>query len=675
MEKFVLSHISEFCKIKKWDYKKERNLTLVKCPYCKNNSLTAQQILDTHLIKCLSPDCERKNKPFTIISILSHLEPNIKQMSRDNVIQHIKELLNLKNITDIDKNEINKLLEFYRKNNWSLVPIVKNEKRCILSEWNKKEFRDIEEWKKWIYDTGLNIAVRTGIVSNITVIDLDILSINEYQELKQNPNSKVKEKIKDIPEIIKKLIGNTLIQKTNKGYHLFYKYDKDLFKTRIDNLEELYQTHAIDIENDGGLIVLYPSIVSEEGRSFINQNEIIEIPNEFKDFLLKKQPIKLQTNSEKLAEIVNDNNYRKPLVKEGEGRNDFLIHMGGLYRNHLNSSQTEIAISILNDVVCNPPLPRQELRNTIIKSVEKYRKTDENELVNKILQYMRQVNGATHYDVERAIEGHRLEGEKKQRLDKAISYLIRENFIKKINKEYFLVKKMAWDNNLIDDSMTLPFQFPYFYDVGRLCWGDMLLLTASSGTGKTHMALNIIKQLNDKGQRPIYYVYKETGGRHKRIALQLGITENDMKCGYCEQNEIFELEDNAITVYDWLDILDYAKTGEVLGKFTDQLEKHKGLLIIFVQGRNSEESPWYARDQIMRFPSIAASYHYDSDDNTIYGHFVVHKIRERLISKPMINIPCKFDFDTQLLQRVDSLKGKIIINENNNDNGIINLEK
>jgi len=513
----------------------------------------------------------------------------------------------------------------FMKYGFSLVPIKRNDKIPVEKEWTNKEHKDKKEWLEWL-GNGLNLGVRTGKISNLIIIDID-----------QKP----------IPLEIEKLMGKTLIQESGKGFHLYYFAEEELPKTRIDTLK-------IDIENEGGQVVIYPSVINLIQRKFINNNSIIKIPEEFKNYLKKFITVKnLKSHSEKLAEEIKTETYKKSLMEEGDGRHDYLFHLGCILRKQMNVADVEFTLGAFNKVSCSPPLEYKEMRN-IINSINQYQMFDEKELANQILEYLKEVDEATHRDIERISAGDgRLSKEEKSRIDKALAFLLREDYLQKKGNVYFPIKKLDWKTDLIEGTKPLPFKIPYFYDLGYFCWGDVLVIGAHTGSGKTHVAMNIIKQLSIQGVKP-YYVSLETGSRFKKIGLQLGLTEKDFYHAFCYDPTKIELEKQAITIIDWLNPTQFKDTHLTFGHFAQQLDKHGGLLIIFVQLK--EDGAFFAPNLINLFPALSVKYFYDKDSDGASGYFEVNKIRESIKAKRLVKIPCKFNWDDKTLIRVDETK-------------------
>jgi len=626
-----VENIKKYCQKFKIRFEGKGKIFTVVCPFC--GQFTAGNVSQTHLIHCIYPKCEHKGEKFSLVAIVRKTEPDKKDWEREKIIVYIKKLFNINNIlTAKDEEDIAKVFEDYKKYGFSLVPIRPNDKIPIESEWQIKEHKDSTEWKEWI-NSFLNIGVNCKL-SKVTIIDID-----------QKP----------IPEAIQKVMGETLIQESSKGFHLVYQVEEDMPKTRIDSLK-------IDIETGNGQVVIYPSIINGIQRKWINHNPIIKMPQELKDFLTKFITVKdLKSNSEKTKEAILDETYQKVLLTEGDGRNDYLFHLGCILRKQLSLTDTEVALSVINKISCSPQLPYNEIRS-IVNTISNYNVFDEKELANRVLEHLNIVKEATRKDIERTIYGDiRLKAEDKQRLDKVIAYLRKEDYIQQKRNLLFPIRKMEWSNSLIDCSKAIQFKMPYFYDLGHFADGDLIIIGAKTGVGKTHIAMNIVKQLVDQNVKP-YYINLETGSRFAKIALQIGLTENQFLYNkqYYNPMEV-EFEKNAITILDWLNPTEFKDTHLIFEHLSKQLSKNKGVLIVFVQLK--EDGSFFAPNLINHFSALSTKYLYDETSDGVSGYFEICKIRESILKTRQIKIPCVYNWITKLLTRVDDNRTEMITEE------------
>ena len=68
-------------------------------------------------------------------------------------------------------------------------------------------------------------------------------------------------------------------QESSKGYHYFFKFEADLPKTRI-------QQFLLDIENEGGQVVVFPSVVEGVSRRLTIDASIPTMSEKLKSFIL-----------------------------------------------------------------------------------------------------------------------------------------------------------------------------------------------------------------------------------------------------------------------------------------------------------------------------------------------------------------------------------------------------
>lgn len=577
------------------------------CPICR--VLNVNSIPNTHRFFCHGT-C---NKIIgTIIDFVRILEEDKRNWTEIQIKKYLGELFEI----NITKDKVTLMLELYQKHNFDLVPISPDSKIPIEREWPTKLHKNIDEWKSWLTNK-LNIGVKTGKRSNITIIDLDT---------------------KDIPKEIEKFVKDYkgMLQETKKGFHYFYQYEPELTKTRIDEFK-------LDIENDGGQVLLFPSIVEGNARKLIVTGEIPKIGDDFKLFLKKYIKVKPKIEEPEYKEIdlttIGD-------IKEGN-RNNFLFTFGSMLRKELNSTQTGYALNLVNRYCCKPSLNFRELA-TIVQSVEKYINSDLKELASKILTYLNVVGEATARDIKEVT------GEKKEPVDKTLAYLVKEDYILKRRSGataiFQAIKKANWKDIFPDLTFEVPFQVPYFYDKAIFNWGDMLLLGSKSKWGKTTISINIVRKLVDQGYKP-YYICLETGSRFIKTAMTLQLRDGDFFWDFQADPTKIELEKNAITIIDWLLIEDKAQTDVVLKHFCEQLFKTNGFLIIFMQLK--KDGTWFAPNMVEQFPSLGARYLYKDESDGTEGTWHIDCMREAKMKSKTHKVDCIYDWDKKTLKRID----------------------
>jgi len=622
-EQIIESRLFDYLKLKNIKLKKRGPAISMDCIFCGEEK-SAQKIPSPVVHKFCCKACKKK---YTIFEIASKLEENFPEDKQEQ-IQYLKELLNVDIVTFIDEKKIEEILKFYKENNFDLVPIAKNQKIPVETSWTTKEHKDIDEWKRWIID-GLNIGVKTGKISGITILDID-----------QKP----------IPEEIKKIIGETLIQESTNGFHLFYKYEEELPKTRIEELK-------VDLENDGGQVVIYPSKINGIERK-LSIAPIVKMPKELKEFIKSKVTIPRKTESEEIKEAIAEEAFNLNILKEGQ-RNSSLVKLGGVLRKELNIKQTEFVLDILNRHACERPLPRKEIY-AMVRKLEHYAYFDERELAHQIVDYLKSVEEASRTEIAMAVVGTN-RGEDKKRVDKALSYLVKEEIVVKKGNHYSVRNSLDWTEELLDVGIPINFHVPYFYDWANLHYEDLIIIGSQNKYGKTTLSMNFVKQLVEQGIKPDY-IYNETGGRFAKTALKMGMKAGDFASAFAVSPMDVILRKDKVTIFDWVKPDDFARTDNVFSSLVEKVKKSRGFLICFVQLRNDDS--FFAKDQIGQFPALLTRYVYEdeSGENT---KFIIDAARDPKTKGKKWEIPCRYDWESKEVQRIQDLQQSENLNLDN----------
>lgn len=622
----ILSYLIPYLKKKEIPYKKFGKTIMVKCPFCEEQKMSANVIPNTNLIKCLS--C---NKKYTILDLATVFDFEVPPTDDQEVYDYLIKELNIELPTQAEKNKVEEILNFYEKNEFDLVRIIPNGKIPVEKNWTNKYHKNKEEWVQWL-DENANLGIKTGKISGITVIDIDT---------------------KPIPKEIEKIMGKTLIQETTKGFHLFYKYDSDFPKTRIDEFQ-------IDLENDGGQVVSAPSKINGIVRK-IELNNIIEMPNELKKLLINKVTKPKKTFSEEIIEGIQTEDFKiNPkdfeLVNNNlEGCcNSSFIKLGGILRKRLNPQQTGYVLHILNRHLLENPMNDQAI-NAMIRELENYTFCDESEMAEEILKYLKDTELASKAEIEMAIIGERAKGEQRKRIDKTLLYLLKEDKIVKRGRNYEIIKAMEWNDALSDIDKPLNFKVPYFEDYAYLNVGDKIILGGRNKTGKTYLAMNFIKRIVSQGIKPDY-IYNESGNRFAKTARILGLKDGDFNHVFCSDPDKIILRPNAITIYDWVKPNDFAKTDDLFSGMVEKLNKTQGFMICFVQLK--EDDTFFAKNQIGQFPAILARYLYEDESDGTYTKIKLDYVRDAKIKGKKFEIPCIYNWDTREVKLIEEIEGK-----------------
>lgn len=650
-KEIIKSHLLDYLKLRKYNYQKRGKITMMECPICQKG-LTANIIPNTSKIHCFL--CKQK---YDLLDVALVVEKDFPE-EEENQLQYLKKILKLKLITKKDNETIEEALDFYEKNNWALIALSKSSKVPIQGvSWKEKEYRNKNDWKNWLVNKS-NIGVRTGEISGIIIVDIDVLTTVEKEELRSGKSKDRQELMLKRQEklnvIYKKMAINPkqhLIQNTLGGQHIFFQYDREIPKTFID-IDDIH----IDIEADGGYIVLFPSSVGNDYRKFDKLIQPQRFPDNIKKIIFKKSTKKTEKNI-----IPVENKVKLDLIQDGS-RDVVLTQLGGIFRNHFTPAQTEQILHLLNNNCCSPSLDYRQIVK-IAHSLKRYTKEDDNSLIQQVFDFLEVAkDGAFKGEIEMAVFNNKAKGEQKKKLEQALNYLIQDNkLIKAINK-YQLVQKTNWKTKMISIVRPLEFKIPYLNDAANFHWGEMVLMGGESGTGKTRVVMNMVQRLVKQDIRP-YLIETEPNKKFIEVGMCLGLKEGDFYYSDCDPNDI-DLEPNAVTIIDWLMPKDFSKVDKLFYRYNRLLTKSNGFLIVFMQLREGtwdfnnskwiKEPYWFAKDLVTHYPNFVSRYlinHTNRQD----AELVIDKRNDP--KYPYVRkIPFKYFRETEEVKRIDEIE-------------------
>ena len=218
---------------------------------------------------------------------------------------------------------------------YSVIPVGRN-KQPLLKSW--KEFQErrpeLEEveawWKEW---PDANIAICTGAVSGLVIIDID-------------KDLTPKEVLVDFLGSIES--GLTMIAKTSKGWHLYFKHPGFEIGNSVRFAE------FMDVRGDGGYVVAPPSIHSS-GFPYT----LIE----------DRDPAPMTT---KLLAMIRAGSMQTPkaLLNDGPiiegGRTDAMTRLAGrMLKRGMPLDDIYAWLLGVNQLRCRPPLPESKVKETL----------------------------------------------------------------------------------------------------------------------------------------------------------------------------------------------------------------------------------------------------------------------------------------------------------------------
>lgn len=563
----------------------------------------------SHKLFCFDPNCQSLGDIFNVVRIL---EPEMADLSDVEIGDYLCEILKIQ--TD-DKTE--ELLKFYKAQDWALIPLKPKSKIPVEKNWQNSCHKDPEQWKEWLKN-GLGFGVLLGEISNVMLVEFD--------------DTKTEEKMKNLME-------PTLKQITKRGTHWYYVYDPKFHKTLNKKLRD--KGYKMELRTTGAYAVVAPTSVEGETREF-DFKPISKINWQLKEFLLKFYDEKQKVEEVKIKDL-------KDVKLQGlQGCcDDTMIAFGGALRKFLTINDTGKVMHLFNNMLADP-MDSYKIQ-TKIEQLAKYTGQDLHNTEEKVLTHLKKIKEATARDLKDSLK---LE---KKEVEEALTNLCDKEEIYKIRGVYKVFEKPDWKETFVQEGELINFKMPYFDDYANFRNGDLILICAAPGQGKTHLAMNIVQQLVKQNIKPDY-ISLESGSRFGTIAMQLGLGEGDFRWASHYRPEDIELDDNRITILDWLLPNDFARVDLIYKRFSEQLAKHGGILIVFGQLKkfvskheNKVTYEYFAPNQTEQFPSFVCRYLQTGNDY-VNGGFETTKIRESKTYKQHVFIPTIYNPETKVLE-------------------------
>ena len=239
----------------------------------------------------------------------------------------------------------------YLGRGWSVVPVAARGKRPVV-RWQSFEEKHASEaevrgwFERW---PAANVAVVTGAISGIVVLDVDVRHGGEESL------SKLALKYAGLPQTVEAVTGGG-------GRHFYFAHPGFEVRNRTD------LAHGIDLRGDGGVIIVPPSI-HPSGKPYRwvpghapNEMALAPLP----DWLLVRRFAG--------ASAGHPLSYWRDLVREGvsEGQRNASIasFTGHLLWHGVDADITQELMLAWNRVRCRPPLEDEEVIHTV-RSIER----------------------------------------------------------------------------------------------------------------------------------------------------------------------------------------------------------------------------------------------------------------------------------------------------------------
>jgi len=614
----------EYLELKLPDFNQTRNKKgkiLFTCPNYyghkfKKGSPTAMFTMgDSKKICCLQ--CGWKGDAYDAVRTV---EADKKNSDNAGILKHLMDILDLDVFSELND---------YKKLGFSILPVARNGKEAIEPKWQQITHYEKVDWIKWL-NNGLNIGLRTGEVSGVTVVDYDIKG-EETEEQKA-----ILKSLRD---------SDTLVQKTpSGGKHFIFKFDEEV--PQQVNLGGIH----IDTRNTNGYVLVAPS-KRTEGDYAIEDfgKEIKDIPKEIREFILANAN---KSKKEKDVKIILKDGVDLGIdltainqVKEGDGRNTIITSLGGLLIKKFNIQQTADIVSIINHNFFTPPLSKKEILNTL-HSLAKYQDSDDLTHEQTVYDYCKEMQSdITARDMMDSLQLPRAT------VDKYLSKFKKEHILIRCGRgRYKFREVIEWSKESPKTLEEYPYEIKYFSECNHFQTGDILLLGGQTNIGKTTIALNMLKHMIAQNVTP-YYIYLESGSRFQKTSKILDISHKYFHAYHADPMSIDIIPDS-FTIIDWLHISMKEYTDTVFKHLSDEIQRKGGILVVFTQLK--ETNDWFAPNLIKSFPTFASRYFQDKD-NKSGGYWKIDKLKEPKGNYTSYEIPCQYNFETRELNRKDLL--------------------
>ncbi len=247
------------------------------------------------------------------------------------------------------------IIKKYYENGYSLLPIKKNSKEPYI-KWkqyqNKRAgFNDVLDW--YIEYDNPNIAIITGDISNLTVIDVDNPSI-------------LPELIKEVPEL-----NETTRVKTKRGYHFYFSGNGISSTNNLLNM-------GVELKSNG-YVVAPPSTIDDFNYTFeVSLSEIQPLPNLIIEYLEKKeghQTPNVEYKRRRVLRLPRYNGLGVPCIgqiterdlKLGERDNSLFILYNLLLQNRNTEDHSKKIVNLVNNSLTES-LIEKEVNNIFKKA-------------------------------------------------------------------------------------------------------------------------------------------------------------------------------------------------------------------------------------------------------------------------------------------------------------------
>lgn len=460
----------------------------------------------------------------------------------------------------------------YLSRKFSIIPVAKSKKPIIPWEKYQKELpskENINAW--WGNSTQNNIAIVTGVISNLAVIDID-----DIEAAKPVLDTLIPEFL-DIPAV----------QTPSGGQHLYFRCPDD----KIGNNAKAVP--GCDFRANGGYVIVPPS----ENYTWINpiQDDIPNLPQAYINYVKTH-------SSKKEKHLVNtDISY----FEHGRRDDDLFTVANVLTKAGHNH---EFIVETLRRIVLSWGETDEVWVQAKVESALKREGQKHVSLSEEIQEWINHSSGMfLSTDIYRDL--NIVDRKAKKNCSEILRRLVDKSVIERIGIKNGCFRKLEleeniieWQNTKIQDNydIVLPFEI---HDLVNLYPKNIIIIAGVPNSGKTAFLLNIIK--DNMGLQDIYYFSSEMGAQELKIRLSKfrNISTEQWHFTAIERASNFAdcIKPDGLNIIDFLEISDnFYAIGASIKAIYDKLQE--GIAIIAIQkkkdadyGRGAEFSMEKAR--------------------------------------------------------------------------------
>lgn len=379
---------------------------------------------------------------------------------------------------------------YYRKQGYSVVPV--RGKDGHLVKWGQYQNElpsedQINEWWGKLYPDA-NIAIVTGRISNLTVIDVDLYKLNAAQK------QAIEEKFPTV--------ATPIVHSASGGEHRYFEYDPS-FPNKADIMK------GLDVRNDGGVIIAPPSknngnMYKWDERAKISIMAPRTIPDLYKENMrnLNINSYSLYSNtvssgnSQELTNLTNTNIY----YTEGRRDEDLFHAANSLIKGKADPNFVRQTIELIARNLGKEFLNQRYLDEKINSVLKRIGRQDIN-ITDEVKEWIELTEG--NFDLTQCSHELTLTNKnQKQALYMAVKRLCDQGVIEKFGEKrgvYRKIEKRQYEDWMNADYNPIEIQLPFYMgDYVDIFPGDMVVIAGVKNAGKTALALNFIELNLDK---------------------------------------------------------------------------------------------------------------------------------------------------------------------------------